>query len=414
LIFSAFRAEGQFVPVQPDYVYKQNIRFPEILGNGSDLTQPVIELNSSQHLLVRFDDLDQSTKSYSYQVIHCTHDWKPSDLLFMQYMQGFETYEIFDYHFSSNTTQPYTHYEFTFPNEYMRPTISGNFIMKVFETGNPDEVIFTRRFMVLEPKVPVSGKVRYASDVSIRSTHQEVYFTVNTSGVQVQDVFNDLKVVITQNNRWDNAITGLRPQFVSTGTVQYNYQSGETAFPGGNQYRYLDLKTMQIIVEPISKVSFDQGRYHILLRTDEPRTARNFQMLNDINGRYIVYNQDTYGTGIDPDYAYIYFSLAADEQYDGDVYITGGFAFGELLPANRMEYNPSYGTYEAVIQLKQGYYNYQYAIKKRGDSKGDITPVEGSFAESENDYTIYVYVRQPGDLAHKLVGIQHLNSLRDR
>lgn len=400
---------------QPDYVYKNNIRFVEIYRQGSDLTQPLIELNSNQKLIIQFDDLNQETKSYSYQLIHCTYDWKVSDLLLMQYMQGFETYQIFDFELSSNTTQLFTRYWFTFPNEYMRPTISGNFIIKVFETDNPDEVLFTRRLMVLEDKVTIEGKIRNASDVTLRSTHQELYFTLNTSKVYIQDIYNDLKIIITQNNRWDNAITDLKPQFVSNGTIQYNYQSGESAFSGGNQYRFLDLKTLQLIIEPVLKVEFRNNNYHVLLRPDLPRTFRNFQMINDINGRYVIYNQETYGTGIDPDYAYVYFSVPVDQPFeDGDIYLTGGFTFGELLEQYRMEYNEINNRYELVTLLKQGYYNYQYAYKKRGETKGDVSLIEGSFAETENDYTIYVYLRQQGDLSHKLVGVSYLNSFRDR
>lgn len=407
--------QAQFVPRQPDYVYKPNIRFPEIFRDGSDLSQPVIELNTTQKLLIRFDDTDQGSKTYSYRVIHCTADWQPSDLLFMQYMQGFEAYDIFDFHFSSNCTQPYTHYEFKFPNEYMRPTIPGNFLMVVYENGDPEDVVFTRRFMVVDNKVTIDAKVRNASNVEIRSTHQEVYFTVNVPNINIQDYYNDLKVVITQNNRWDNAITDIKPQFISTGKVQYNFQSGENAFPGGNQYRFIDLKTIQLVKEPILRINFDQGRYHILLRPDLVRNYRNFQLLNDINGKYVVYNQDTYNTRIDPDYAYVYFSIPMDEPLEGgDIYLTGGFTFGELLDQYRMEYNPREQTYELVTQLKQGYYNYMYAFKKRDGSTGDLTPVEGSFAECENDYAIYVYVRQPGDITHKLVGLTYINSFRDR
>lgn len=272
-----------------------------------------------------------------------------------------------------------------------------------------------RRFMVVEQRVGIDAKVRYASDVQLRNTHQEVYFTLNTGGLTIQDAYNDLQVVIMQNNRWDNIKHDIPPQFISPGRYIYNYANGETAFPAGNQYRFLDLKTLMLIIEPINKVLIDQGKYHILLRPDIIRTYRNFQMLPDINGRFVIYNQDTYGTNIDPDYAYVYFSLPAEFPFDeGDVYLTGGFSFGLLLDQYKMQYNEKYRTYELVTQLKQGYYNYMYVVrnKKTGESMTSLT--EGDFAETENDYTILVYVRQPGDQTHKLYGVTHINSLKDR
>lgn len=409
-----FQATSQ-VYVQPDYVNVPYIRFPEIYIDGAVQTMPIIELHSNQRLRISFDDLNQGTERYSYQVLHCNYDWIPSDLVFMQYINGFETYEIFDYKFSTNTTQPYTRYWFYFPNEFMRPTIPGNYIMRVFKTDNPDETVFTRRFMVVEQRVGIDAKVRYASDVQKRNTHQEVYFTLNTGGLTIQDAYNDLKVVIMQNNRWDNIKYNIPPQYMSPGKYVYNYANGETTFPAGNQYRFLDLKTLMLIVEPISKILIDNGKYHILLRPDIIKTYRNFQMLPDINGRYVIYNQDTYGTSIDPDYAYVYFSLPADFPFEeGDVYLTGGFTMGQLFEPYKMQYNEKYRMYELVTQLKQGYYNYMYVVKNKKTGESITSLTEGDFAETENDYTIFVYIRQPGDMTHKLYGVAHINSLRDR
>ncbi len=403
------------IPILPDYIYVPYIRFPEIYKDGAVQTMPIIELNSNQRLRIGFDDLNQGTERYSYQVIHCNYDWTPSDLVFLQYMNGFENYEIFDYKFSTNTTQPYTHYWFYFPNDFMKPTIPGNYIMRVFKTDNPNETVFTRRFMVVEQRVGIEAKVRYASNVQSRNTHQEVYFTLNTGGLTVQDAYNDLKVVIMQNNRWDNIKYDFPPQFMSPGKYVYNYATGETAFPAGNQYRFLDLKTLMLIIEPINKVLIDQGKYHILLRPDIIRTYRNFQMLPDINGRFVIYNQDTYGTSIDPDYAYVYFSMPADFPFEeGDVYLTGGFTMGQLLEQYKMQYNEKFRMYELVTQLKQGYYNYMYVVKNKITGESITSLTEGDFAETENDYSIFVYLRQPGDPAHKLYGVSHINSLKDR
>lgn len=399
----------------PDYIYEPNIRTVDIYQEGSDQTMPVLELYGKQSLKISFDDLNQETKRYAYEVIHCTYDWKPSDLMFVQYMQGFETYEIFDFKLSTNTTQLYTHYWFYFPNEYMRPTLPGNYILRVFDADDRDHVIFTRRFWVVDNRVMVDAKVRYASQVQIRNTNQELYFTIKTGGITIQDAYNDLKVVMMQNNRWDNVKYDVSPQYISNNQYIYQYTTGETSFPAGNQYRFLDIKTMMLVVEPINKILLDNGKYYILLRPEILRTYLNFQMRPDINGRYAIYNQDNYNVSIDPDYAYVYFSIPAEEPFEeGDVYLTGGFTFGEILPTYRMEYNTKYNMYELVTQLKQGYYNYQFIVKPKGKTEGLTYPIEGDFSETENDYTIFVYIRQPGDLSHKLVGISYINSLKDR
>jgi hypothetical protein len=400
----------------PDYVYQPNIRFPEVYKVGSDQTNNIIELNSNQKLIFQFDDWDNDLKNYSYQVIHCNPDWSVSDLIHMQYMQGFESYNITESHFSQNVTQLYTHWKFTFPNEFMHPTMSGNFIMKVFDTNDPEKIYFTRRFMVVESVLSFTeAKIRYSSRVDLRNTHQELYFTINTENIVVQDYVNDFKVNIIQNNRWDNAIFGLTPQYNYSTEVKFNYTNGESSFTAGNQWRYIDIKTIQLITEPIVDIKIEKGKYHIRIRDEVLRNYRNYQNRPDINGRYTVYNQDGFTTAIDPDYATLYFTLPNNETYKGkDVYMIGGFTYGQMLDQYKMNYDEYRDVYWLAMPFKQGYYNYMYTVKDNKTNKGDVTPIEGSYAECENDYTIMAYVRRPGDITHKLVGVKYLNSLVDR
>jgi hypothetical protein len=399
-----------------DYVYQSNIKFPEVYKTGSDQTNNIIELNSNQKLIFQFDDWDNDLKNYSYQVIHCNPDWTVSDLIHMQYMRGFESYNITESHFAQNVTQLYTHYQFTFPNEFMSPTMSGNFIMKVFDTNDPEKIAFTRRFMVVESVLSFTeAKIRYSSRVDLRNTHQELYFTINTENIICQDYVNDFKVNIIQNNRWDNAIYGLTPQYILNGEVKFNYTNGESSFAAGNQYRYIDIKTLRLIAEPIVDIRIEQGKYHIRIRDEVLRNFKNYQFRQDINGRFTVYNQDGFTNTIDPDYATLYFTLPNNESYKGkDVYMIGEMSYGTLVDQYKLNYDSYRDVYWLSIPFKQGYYNYMYSVKDPKTGKGDVTPIEGSYAECENDYTIMVYVRRPGDITHKLIGVRYLNSLVDR
>ncbi len=79
-----------------------------------------------------------------------------------------------------------------------------------------------------------------------------------------------------------------------------------------------------------------------------------------------------------------------------------------------MLYNEKQHQYEATMILKQGMYNYLYAVKTPGAPRGDITRIEGSHWETENDYTILVYYRDPGERYDRLVGVNTVNSLKVR
>jgi len=55
-----------------------------------------------------------------------------------------------------------------------------------------------------------------------------------------------------------------------------------------------------------------------------------------------------------------------------------------------------------VLQ-KQGYYNYRFALVDLDGTTHQL-PEEGSFYQTENQYTAFVYYKGPGERSWRLVG----------
>ena len=80
-----------------------------------------------------------------------------------------------------------------------------------------------------------------------------------------------------------------------------------------------------------------------------------------------------------------------------------------MTDANEMIYNPSLETFEGILLLKQGFYNYKYIMKINNEiSKNKIS---GSFYQTENSYTVLVDKKGFEDLYDKLIGVGRTNSL---
>ncbi len=77
-----------------DKVYVDNIHTVQLHVTGLMLSYPIIQLGSQGALFLAFDDLDADSKYYYYTVIHCDHEWHPSDLDFTEYVRGFNGEEI--------------------------------------------------------------------------------------------------------------------------------------------------------------------------------------------------------------------------------------------------------------------------------------------------------------------------------
>jgi hypothetical protein len=159
-----------------DYVYNENIKTVLLHNITSQLTNPIIPLDAGEILKLSFDDFRVQPRDYYYSFIHCNANWTPSDLKNNEFIDGYFEDIIFDYHYSINTDIPYLNYQLTFPNEHVKFTKSGNYIIKVYEIEKESEPIFTKRFMVHENQVTISVDTKRATSVEHQFSKQEVDF----------------------------------------------------------------------------------------------------------------------------------------------------------------------------------------------------------------------------------------------
>lgn len=396
-----------------DFTYKKNIKSVELRDESFVLSQPILSLGSAEKLKLGFDDLNAGFRTYSYTFIHCNADWKPSDLMTQEYIDGFAENNINEYSYSFNTLQKYTHYSATFPNSSTRFTKSGNYLLKIFQDGDPDNVVITKRFVIYQNKVSIQAKVSAASIISDRNYKQEIDFTITHQGYPINNPYGDLKIYITQNNRWDNAKTDLKPLFVKNNELVYDYDE-INVFPAGNEYRYFDMKSIRYKSEKIYSVQIDSVGNHVTLYNDEKRSFKRFYSQSDMNGNFLIKVQEGKNSEVEADYCYVNFFLPWDQIFtDGNLYVFGAYNGWQCTNDNLMKYNPKRFGYECSLYLKQGYYNYEYAFLKDGATEVDNTVVEGSHYETENDYTIYVYHRQQGTFYDQLICVKRINSMKD-
>jgi len=92
------------------------------------------------------------------------------------------------------------------------------------------------------------------------------------------------------------------------------------------------------------------------------------------------------------------------------VYILGQLNDWQLNGKNVMVYDNSLQMYHGSIYLKQGYYDYIYAVLPNGVTRASVTPIEGDHWETDNDYTLYLYYRQRVPEYDRLVGYRKFNT----
>lgn len=426
LLFSTFPGLGQpNLSAYEDGVYRATIRSVRFHVNGLALTLPIARLGLPDALSLAFDDLNGQGTGYYYTVIHCDRYWQPTTgISRFEYLQGYQEGEIRDYDISSGTYQHYLHYRLTLPNNEVKWTRSGNYLLVIYEAGSQDDPILTRRFMVVDETISVSPKVNRPVVVSKQDTYQEVDFTLNAEALRSFDPFNDISCTILQNGRWDNCLRDIRPRFINGHNLDFNYPD-KIVFPAGKEFRQLDISSMKYRSENVLMIErFPEG-YDITLFDEEPRSGQAYLFRFDLNGKFVPFNSDFIRKRIPPDslsstlnlvqrynyreqalgteYAEVNFTLNLPENFPQPVYIVGGLSDWRLLPENRLQYDERAGAFTARLYLKQGYYDYGYAVP---DDHGnpDFSSLEGDWYATENEYTILVYFRPRGGEYDQLVG----------
>jgi len=396
-----------------NYIYKENIKTPLTYREGFELSYPFVELNNTDTITFTFDEISDNIENYNYTFIHCNSNWQPSNLSENEFIDGFYENPVTNYKQSFNTLCNYIHYKISLPNENIKLKLSGNYLLFVYENGDKEKPVLTRRFYVVETKTEIVASVKPATQIDLMKSHQEIDFTLHNV-FTCNDSYSDIKVVISQNGRFDNAISNLKPLFIKDNELLYNYEDGNL-FPGVSEFRNVDAKSVKYQTEHVQYIEYEKPYYHFYLYPDEKRTFKLYFQSQDINGKYLVKNSLGINSEIEADYLFVTFSLPFDApMVDGNIYVFGALSDWQCKKENMLKYNFKKKAYELTLFLKQGFYDYQYAYMKDGTNEADIGFIEGNHYQTENDYLIFVYWHDITSKYDKLVGLKVINSINQK
>ena len=399
----------------PDSIYAANIKTPQLYLAGNQLGYPVLQLNGNTQLELHFDDLDGDVKNYYYTYQLCNADWSPAVVSIFDYIRGFAQVRIANYQLSSVALTRYTHYQALLPDPNCLPIHSGNYLLKVFLDADTSKLVFTRRMLVVDKKVNGGAQLLQPLNFDVAHTHQRMLFKLNVRDVNPTNALDQIKVVILQNLRWDNAVRDVKPTFYVNNTLEYNSTGDGIIFPGGNEWRWVDLQSFRYQSDRIQSVNYGKTSTEVLLRPDGDRSRQPYLFYQDYDGAYFIQTTESINPNFQTDYATVRFNFVPPDHSpwpDKDIYLLGRFTGGGLNDSTRMVFNAQKGRYEISALLKQGFYNFAYVTVDRADPgrQPSFEFTEGNHIETENTYTILVYYRAPGARADELVGLLSVSS----
>ncbi len=397
---------------QQDLIYDNTNYLPAIKSVlfhpvGQESTLPVIELHTDDQLTLAFDDLRGDVRNYYLSMEHCDADWKPSRLSPLEYAEGFNEERIINYAPSVNTLQPYTHYHVDFPTRNIKPKLAGNYLLKVYEDADKRRLIISRRFYVLAPLMMVSPQLVPSVDVAKRRSNQKINIRVNTGGLTVNNPYQDIRILVMQNQRPDVQQWLTTPHFVNDNELSYN-ENKTLDFSGGNEFRYFDLRSLRLASERVANIKTDSA-VHVDLVADEHYRDAAYASTFDENGNFFIRNQDKADANTESDYVWVNFSLVDESPTDGTVYVVGSFNNYIRGETNEMTYDAAAKAWRCSILLKQGLYDYDY-VQVNPSGVVDVSFSGGNHFETGNTYQVLVYNRRPGTTWDELAGFAEISN----
>ena len=404
-----------------DYIYVNYIKSIQFNDGTSQFSDPITSLNG--RLYLSFDDLDSDRYDYNYMIVHCDKDWNPSEIDPQEYVVGFNYDEIQEQGtFSKFTKVDYVHYNLSLPTRQVRWTISGNYVLVIYD--QEDNPVLSRRFVIYE----TLGKLRTER---LKSTHPGGHNTHHRIGLKYWDLptsFTDkmylagITVKVMQNKNWSTLSEGIAPTLYQNKEFLFN-QSKYPSFESYRDFRQCGIRSLEFNSSNLIEIREVQDSIFALLPLSKPFQRETYSYVFDRNGRFIINSRDgnTLNTPeqnaiteldynetdrIYSEYAWVVFSIESVQLPEAPVYVIGGFSDYKLYPEYQLHYDEKRNAYIGTALMKQG--RYDYHIVQIIDGKISYQHTEKYDHEATQDYRTFVYYREFGGIYDRVLNVDFL------
>lgn len=386
-------------------LFDNDIRTLKVLANSETLLPPVVNLNSDDVINISFDQLNYEFDYFNYKIIHCDASWQPSSLTTMDYLDGFDNGYIDEYDYSVSTTVNYINYSLQIPNDDVSLKISGNYAVLIARDNDFDnKLVAVACFSVAEYVSIFSSSITFNTIKELNKRYQQLDIEVNTNSVGSTQPMQDFKLIVRQNGRYDTEVEFDRPTYINGANLQYK-NNVNLVFEAGNQFRSVDFSSIYTYGSGIDHIAYEKGLYNVYLEPSELRVRSPYNYPYDARGQYVINLQGSDNPEITADYMWVHFYMPLDAPFfTGSLYLVGEITSNLINEESRMVYDFEKKCYYKSLFLKQGGYNYIYALKNKGEDRLSLLETEGSFWQSKNRYELYLYYRPFGARYDRLVG----------
>src|SRR5690606_10443444 len=178
---------------------------------------------------------------------------------------------------------------------------------------------------------------------------QQINLNVNYGNRELVDPRNNVRVVIRQNQRWDNALTGLTPTFIreDRSIIEYQLFDGSNTFSAGNEFRFVDLRYTRSKGRNIASISIEEEGVFAETTIDQARYRQPYLEYLDLNGQFAIFNFEKQNHSLESEYVLTTFHFKSDP-LPASPNILGALSNWGQKPESKMVYDKEKGLYQAT------------------------------------------------------------------
>lgn len=369
----------------------------QLYAGTREVNPPIAQLRGGQ-LTLAFDLIASEGRPLSVYYYQADRNWDRI-LQPIQYLDGFQRTDLLDYDLSQLSDVPFVHYEHTFPDENLRFTVSGNYVVRVTEQGREDEVLFERPFFLAEDQVATELAVDAVTVPGRGGLTLQPILRLPASAEVAAQTFN-LDVCFARDGRYRATRCTDQAQRFDPSVLTFLLQPYNTFDATADTY-FLDLRELEVSTQ-IAQVDRAASPPRVVLEPDAaafPADDR-FPLLA---GQSVISDARVAG---DPDLAAEYAAVTfrfipPDEQPLSAVFLEGSWS-GWMRPAEPMRWIAAERVYEQTVLVKQGQHEYRYVSP---DARLERARV-GVLGRREQVFAGFVYFRDPALQTDRLISAQ--------
>jgi len=379
----------------------ESIRTIQLYREGDERQLPITRLRGGANLILEFDLLKQEGRPLSVYFFHADRTWS-RDLLPNESFETYNSDQLLDYHPSQGTEVEYNHYEYTFPNDDIQFRVSGNYVLRVTERGDRNEVLFERRFFVTEQRGALNTQLE---PIQTAGSHPSAIRPIAQFDppTEVRGSPNSFAACFVREGALGDVRCEDRPQLMGQPRLRFELERAQ-AFDGRTEGYVVDISQFRT-GESIDRL--DQSVSPPVIELD-PDYAQFSEIPHRplLNGQIVV--EGAVRNRTDPsmtaEYARVRFVFVppSESPFSVPVRLAGSFTGMSSEHGYEMEWT-SRQRYETEVLLKQGQYQYFYALP--AGSEASVQDDRTTRRLGRGRFTTFLYYRDPSRNTDRLLQV---------